>query len=183
MPLSLSTKRVVLSMEQFHQGQQDWSGARQYETADKGGDNLSYLQARAVDGVLVTTANLGDVTAGAGSLTSLNVQGHSTFQETVRVGHGQGGQRQMHLLEPNISVCDGVLMLADAVQKADEAGYSPQSGAGIGAGICFKEFSTPSRWDDAQAVCKRWGGSLAVLERPHLQEFVHTYVRRTPWQV
>ena len=57
---------------------------------------------------------------------------------------------------------------------------SVAEGGGIGEGTCFKEFSTRRTWEDAQAVCKRWGGHLAVLDKPALEEFVHDYVRRSP---
>jgi len=181
LPQSQSTKRVVLELEQFHQGQQDWSGARQYQPEDQGGDNLSHLQSRAVDGVLLTTANLEDITAGAGTITSINVEEHSSFEQTVRVGYGEQGQGQLHLHQPLISVCDGVLMTAQAIAAAQQPPQVPPLGAGIGQGICFKEFATPRTWDDAQAVCKRWGGHLAVLDASYLQDLVYQNVRTTPW--
>ena len=46
-------------------------------------------QVRGVDGVMLTTANLHDVTAAAGTMTSLNVEQHSLFMETITVGYGE----------------------------------------------------------------------------------------------
>ena len=46
-------------------------------------------QVRGVDGVMLTTANLDDVTAAAGTMTSLNVEQHSLFMETITVGYGE----------------------------------------------------------------------------------------------
>ena len=90
----------------------------------------------------------------------------------ARFMHTQAGQAQLQLVTPNSSLCDGVLMPAPR--------SAVEMGGGIGEGVCFKEFAIPRTWEDAQAVCKRWGGRLAVLDSEPLTDFVYTYVRRSP---
>ena len=159
-----SSKRLVFAMEQFHQGLQDWSGAQQYADANHGGDNLSHLQVRAADGVLLTDANLHDISAGSGSLTSLSVKEGTSIREGVTTGPAGKGQSQLQLVRPSASSCDGVRM-------------EPSGG---GKAMCFKEFRSPRSWHEAGAACRQWGGQLAVLERGEVKSFVNIHVRRTP---
>ena len=166
-----SSKRLVFAMEQMHQGSQPWSGARQYAGAQDGGDNVLHHIVRAADGVLLTTANLHDISAGAGSLTSLSVKEETSILETVTLAHPDTGQSQMQLVQPSALVCDGERM--EPVAAAD--GQADQ-----GKAMCFKEFLEPRSWQEAGEACRRWGGQLAVLERDEVKTFVNTRVRRTP---
>ena len=78
-------------------------------------------QVRGVDGVMLTTANLHDVTAAAGTMTSLNVEQHSLFMETITVGYG----------EVRVCVCERerarafVCVRARACMRASEYSFFP----------------------------------------------------------
>jgi len=169
-------KRAIFAMEKFIQHNR--SGAHQYYDPEHSQYGISHLHIRGVDGILISSANIHDISVGAGTMTSLRVKDDSNFNQSVIIGHGEKGQAQLHLHEQTISICDGVLMPPE-----NSPSSSPQSATRSETkepGTCFKKFDKGRQWSDAQDICKGWGGYLAILDSEARINFVDNYVQRTP---
>jgi len=169
-------KRAIFAMEKFIQHTR--SGAHQYYDSEHSQYGISHLHIRGVDGIMISSANIHDISVGAGTMTSLRVKDESEFNQSVIIGHGEKGKAQLHLHEQTISICDGVLMPPE-----NSPSSSPQSATRSETkepGTCYKKFDKGRQWSDAQSICKGWGGYLAILDSEARIDFVDKYVVRTP---
>ncbi|EKX42705.1 hypothetical protein GUITHDRAFT_111377 [Guillardia theta CCMP2712] len=166
------SKRTILNFEQFQKHRpgldkftgSSWFGSKQYRQDQGRFANISFLKVPAVQGSIVTTGNLEDISASSGAITSVHVSNDVVFHDTVRLGDNFFLGDQLHMLIAQTSVCDGVLMPATSLAV----------GEGIGRGTCFKSFKGAVSWESAQQSCREWGGFLAVFADPQTQSFARS---------
>ena len=115
---------------------------------------------------MLTTANLDDVTAAAGTMTSLNVEQHSLFMETITVGYG----------EVRVCVCESACLCV-CVRVCVCASVH----ACVGACVPLSAVSKPWSAHPGRAITTANGDAklLAVRRRAHARA---SLVRRDGWR-